>query len=440
MNTTVIVLVLFVNLVVLVKIMCVKKLGSLSYKLILFLGICIGNMLFASIALALYYFSVNAENIINDVWLELFKVLVPIISVLITSVSLIITASNFNKSAEKSVDTSDANQIVDMIRFNNKIYDDIVKKNPNLFQELQKEIVETLNSDKFWVLRGMNFVKENLFSEETREYRDVCISRLESLNFKKNTPFDKNNQELLEYLKNGSNNSQKQIWLLLNYESGKQGNKYIELKSNLKSLNWSYSYIEKILIKRNILEELVTKMNEEKFYTQPISYREAFEIIDEIYDKNFEILGNFFRSTHRIIKKINESFRDDIGAKKNYLGLLRAQLPESAIASIYYNATYTRKGLGLARQLIYIDFFGDGFDFMSVDNSHFNDSQHVSSDKIIFYDTDYKLMHNLYTYKVEAYLDKKSITMENVKGLIEDMFEKHKADSYRKSLNKKIDS
>ncbi|HAP3815563.1 TPA: hypothetical protein IUT93_002935, partial [Enterococcus faecalis] len=95
----------------------------------------------------------------------------------------------------------------------------------------------------------------------------------------------------------GSNNSQKQIWLLLNYESGKQGNKYIELKSNLKSLNWSYSYIEKILIKRNILEELVTKMNEEKFYTQPISYREAFEIIDEIYDKNFEILGNFFRST-----------------------------------------------------------------------------------------------------------------------------------------------
>ncbi|EGO5243408.1 hypothetical protein HP934_002641, partial [Enterococcus faecalis] len=210
--------------------------------------------------------------------------------------------------------------------------------------------------------------------------------------------------------------------------------------SNLKSLNWSYSYIEKILIKRDILEELLTKMNEEKFYTQPISYREAFEIIDEIYDKNFEILGNFFRSTHRIIKKINESFRDDIGAKKNYLGLLRAQLPESAIASIYYNATYTRKGLGLARQLIYIDFFGDEFDFMSVDNSHFNDSQHVSSDKIIFYDTDYKLMHNLYTYKVEAYLDKKSITMENVKRLIEDMFEKHKADSYRKSLNKKIDS
>ncbi|HAP3815535.1 TPA: hypothetical protein IUT93_002896, partial [Enterococcus faecalis] len=156
MDTTVIVLVLFVNLVVLVKIMCVKKLGSLSYKLILFLGICIGNMLFASVALALYYFNVNAESIINDVWLELFKVLVPIISVLITSVSLIITASNFNKSAEKSVDTSDANQIVDMIRFNNKIYDDIVKKNPNLFQELQKEIVETLNSDKFWVLRGMN--------------------------------------------------------------------------------------------------------------------------------------------------------------------------------------------------------------------------------------------------------------------------------------------
>lgn len=436
-NTGAIVLVLILNIVLLVKILSDIRLETSNYKLTFLLGFCIGNMLFALVMIGLYYLKIEPESIRNDILLEIFKVIVPTISVLITSISLIITASNFNKSAEKSTDLSDSNQIMDMIKLNNEIYQNVMRSKPAIFEEIKNEIVTNLESDKFWMLRGMNFVKDNLFSEESDVYRKSIIFNLESLEYKKNSNFYRNNEKLIRYLKTGSNNSHKQIWLLLNYESLIKKKYGVALESDMRNLKLTPSYIEQVLIKREIFEDILIRMNEDKFYTRGISYNEAFEIINDVFDNNFEVLGNFFRSTHRIIKKINESFGDNMEIKKNYLGLLRAQLPESAIASIYYNATYTRKGLGLARQLLYMDFFGDELDFISIDKAHLSDSQHISSNKIVFYDTDYRMMSSLYVFEKEAYLNKKGIGLDEVKKIIEETFDIHKSTSLRKSLNRK---
>ncbi|WP_259753659.1 putative phage abortive infection protein [Lactococcus lactis] len=72
-------------------------------------------------------------------------------------------------------------------------------------------------------------------------------------------------------------------------------------------------------------------------------------------------MNYFFRHTHRILKLLNEV--DDIRVKKNFMGILRAQYSEQVILSIYLNAVYTKKGIGLAKQLLNSDFFASNDDF-----------------------------------------------------------------------------
>lgn len=433
-NTSVIVLVLLVDLLLLGIILSESKVKASNYRLIMFLGICIGIMLSVGVFLWLYFINIEV-SFDEKYYLELFKTLVPVISVIITSVSLVITATNFKKTSDKAIDVSDSNQIMDMIKLNNEIYKGLSNQYPNIFHEIQKELISQFDGDKLWTIRGIEFIDKYLFSDETKNNRLSIINELEKFEFKKNSIFYHQNKKLISYLNKESNNGKRQLWLLLNYEVEKRTGKGIKLNGKVSNLKLNYSYVDKILIKNAILKPVYENVYQDGFYTRPVSYDEAYLICNEVYEKKFEILGNFFRSTHRIIKKINESFNDDMESKKNYLGLLRAQLPESAIALIFYNATYTKKGLGLARQLLYTDFFGDISDFMTTDMLHIDDSQHISPDKIIFYNTDYKIMSNLYTHRVEYY-SKNEITIEKTREIIKAEFTVNEAENYRKSLNR----
>lgn len=90
-------------------------------------------------------------------------------------------------------------------------------------------------------------------------------------------------------------------------------------------------------------------------------YKDYRDNISENIIESFSDINYFFRHTHRILKLLNEV--DDIRVKKNFMGILRAQYSEQVILSIYLNAVYTKKGIGLAKQLLNSDFFASNDDF-----------------------------------------------------------------------------
>ena len=79
------------------------------------------------------------------------------------------------------------------------------------------------------------------------------------------------------------------------------------------------------------------------------------------YDKFYELLepslGHYFRNLYRIIKWIDES---ELGHKdkKNYLGILRAQLSSSELVLIFYNNN-TEKGKNFKKLVDKYEFFDD---------------------------------------------------------------------------------
>lgn len=90
-------------------------------------------------------------------------------------------------------------------------------------------------------------------------------------------------------------------------------------------------------------------------------YKDYRDNISENIIESFSDINYFFRHTHRILKLLNEV--DDTRVKKNFMGILRAQYSEQVILSIYLNAVYTKKGIGLAKQLLNSDFFASNDDF-----------------------------------------------------------------------------
>ena len=111
------------------------------------------------------------------------------------------------------------------------------------------------------------------------------------------------------------------------------------------------------------------------------------------YDINY-----FFRHTHRVLKLLNEI--DDLKVRKNYMGILRAQYSELVIVSIYLNAVYTKKGVGLAQQIKNSDFFASMEDFNTG-----NEMIHGAFETIFQKDKQYEIIKKIFVdsdNKIEA--------------------------------------
>ena len=68
-------------------------------------------------------------------------------------------------------------------------------------------------------------------------------------------------------------------------------------------------------------------------------------------------LGTINRNLYRIVKFINESKLINNDLKKEYRGILRAQLSSYELMMLFYNVSYSEKGKKFKEQLTKCNFF-----------------------------------------------------------------------------------
>lgn len=217
----------------------------------------------------------------------------------------------------------------------------------NLYQENKTENYKLVRQ---YVLDNKKTQTEKIVFLYLRFYREKTYQLLEELNIEKQLKkSDKNNSDYIklmktEFFKNINNQ----------YDNFFKENKY--------------KYID---FKENISENIIEKYSD-------INY--------------------FFRHTHRVLKLLNEI--DDLKVRKNYMGILRAQYSELVIVSIYLNAVYTKKGVGLAQQIKNSDFFASMEDFNTG-----NEMIHGAFETIFQKDKQYEIIKKIFVdsdNKIEA--------------------------------------
>lgn len=138
--------------------------------------------------------------------------------------------------------------------------------------------------------------------------------------------------------------------------------------NEIKNEDWEIQFSKQSQSTNKLISEtaffihLDQKFNE-FFSVKNHKYRDYKENISHNINSKYSNINYFFRHTHRIFKLLNEI--DERDTKRNYLGILRAQYSEQVIVSIYFNAVFTDKGTGLARQLLKNDFFASDQDFQN---------------------------------------------------------------------------
>jgi hypothetical protein len=120
---------------------------------------------------------------------------------------------------------------------------------------------------------------------------------------------------------------------------------------------------------------------------QWMKYQWRKQIIDETFEV-FPYFGDFFRMVHRAIKIIN-MMDASLEQKRDYYGQLRSILPDTALFLLYYNAAYTTRGAGAARQMAGTRLFGDANDF----SGH---GQHLDVRNLYFGKDDIKIMTQMF--------------------------------------------
>ena len=113
-------------------------------------------------------------------------------------------------------------------------------------------------------------------------------------------------------------------------------------------------------------------------------------IVEFSLNEHYGIIGNYFRTFHRIIKFVNENVKDQ-QTKANYIGFIRAMLNEKEMLVIYYNAFYTDRGKGLGKQLKLTNFFGTIND-LPIEKSE--EAQHFNKGSLLWGGYDIEMMRS----------------------------------------------
>lgn len=184
------------------------------------------------------------------------------------------------------------------------------------------------------------------------------------------------------------------LYLFKNKKLGEDPETYSDIKAFYLTNNFS----EKEFIQElydAIFTSDITDIFSKKFdgfdnYYKEHSNKYAYikNICSEEFEDKYHKLGHFYRHIHRIIKTIHQA-ENSIDSNV-FVGILRAQLSEKIIISLYYNCIYTEKGYGMGLQLLNTDFFGTVDDF---DNTY---SLHFSTNYLLNKNVDIKLIKKLF--------------------------------------------
>lgn len=158
-------------------------------------------------------------------------------------------------------------------------------------------------------------------------------------------------------------------------------------------------------------------------FSHNLEYEEVFPVINNIYRVNYYKLGHLFKHFHRIIRLVLQGrVSQDKGLQKDLIGILRAQCSEELLQLIYYNATYTSRGLGLGMLLQGSCFWGDTPDFEVTGD---NEITHISTSTLYFKQIDKKIMQEIYagnTFETIKSGKVKETAKQSFKSSIEKIF------------------
>lgn len=354
----------------------------------------------------------------QNIFSEISKYITPVLSSIITAISLIVTSNNFKKTNNRTLKMDERNNILELIKFNNTIL--YQNKIDEKCDELLNELNTNLKSE-ILINRGAFELKKYLHTDNNLNY---IINNLNRLDFDPDTKFDLEKQNLKKLLTSNNIADMKTLWVTINNLSASHAIQYKILDSPFKikinEKKWqgrilkNSFYSKGTLLKddRDILAPII-KNNSETLKTRGDFY---FDEVEDYYDSTFtsyyDKIGYFFRNTHRTLKLINGL--ENIDEQREFIGLLRAQIPDSVMLILVYNSLYTKRGLGMARELIASDFFGDISDFTFDDQVKIKNTQHLNVKNMILPDKDCLLIFNLFTRNKNSLDLKNKIKANNI--------------------------
>lgn len=314
-----------------------------------------------------------------------------IISPFVTSLGLVITIIIAATTLIFNQEHNDIDFIYTLMKNLKSLEKNITYKNPGTAKEkdFDSSVVELLtrikletNLSNIYYLRILKKIQQNKKILESEKIPPEYKKKFKKL--KNEANIDRELEKLILYgIQNtkGHGIHYKQI-----YESHKN-----KVKKPLK--DYKYKNLVNYIVSKQFITLLFDDDDAKGLYTKKISYDESFEIINNIYRIYYPSMGHYFKQFHRIVKLINKKNRFNKSLKKSLRGILRSQFTENELLLIYYNATYTARGMGLGYILKGSCFFGDTLDFQNIGNTEIS---HISKAAFIL-DNDVEVISNVYS-------------------------------------------
>lgn len=369
---------------------------------------------------------------------DIVKTSIPLIASMVAAASVVIATYN-TVNGEKSSRNKTILEYIDITR-------DILEKGS--ITEKSTKIVDLINN-KF---RSKDFRADVLVNNGAREFfkflneedgkeKKYILDGLEDFHFEPGSPFDLLKKVLIERLESNNIIEIRKLWVNINQLAGAPAKKhkilYKECSYSLtnqiieKDLVRSAFYTESLLKNdRKVVDRLLRKHFDIDYKDIPVQYYEVYRVCNKILENEYEEIGHFFRTVHRTLKTINSYYERDSLEYREHIGMLRAQIPNQVALLMFYNAAYSEKGRGMARELLASNFFGDSDDF-HFDNNELLKSEHFLNNTRFLNNQDAHIAYALFTYNKESSklyneiekMDKKVVPIDDSKtNLKEEIF------------------
>lgn len=298
---------------------------------------------------------------------ETIRTIVISITMVIAMISFLSTFWFSNKNIHFTRDTQNSNFIMTLIASNYKILEIKQVKIDDLVSYLQKQFLRN----------GYHF--DELVSKFI-DHIKVNVGVIDLIN---KIGEQSTNKDYKRQLKNLTAEFDKEqaARLIMTYLS--QNDRYKDFYKKIDETESNKTFngeIAKIMEKQGLFEEINRFMNAhfEDTVAKKLDYDVISIVCNKAFDMHYQDIGHFFRNSYRIVKFINEQYKDDIESKKKFLGILRSQYSENTILAIFYNSAFTDKGLGYGKELVCSDFFGTKDDLIGHQPIHFKQSNLIS--------------------------------------------------------------
>lgn len=183
---------------------------------------------------------------------------------------------------------------------------------------------------------------------------------------------EKLNEELDKIFKQGDLNTVQYVHLQESIEDGEEDlleyypsllkilEKHPDIVSQIQGIEISLRHEIMKFPQHYFLNSDVYKLNDKYVIEDILKWEKIKKNSYETFYKKYEyIFGHYYRNLYRIVKYVNESDLLDDLAKKEFRGILRAQLSSYEIMMLFYNVMYSEKGKKFKEQLLEKNFFDD---------------------------------------------------------------------------------